>query len=272
MILAICFTSCKKKKDETPPPSNNTNTTTDSETQAASDNALAEYVFSDAVNIVDDGARREKGISKHFPSGYSQYGPCMSVTVDTLASPRTLLLDFGTTNCLCADGRWRRGKIACSFTGLYGNSLTVTTISFLNYYVNDYSVSGTITLTNDSTNIIRTIKVQNGKMVSPSSQQIQWSCDQTFTWINGSGTPLIRTDDQYEITGSASGVTINGTSFTALITSPVLLDLSCMYITKGTIDITPSGKPTRTLDFGTGACDNKATVTILGYTFDITLL
>ena len=34
-----------------------------------------------------------------------------------VSDTRTLTIDFGSTNCLCPDGRYRRGKIVVVFTG-----------------------------------------------------------------------------------------------------------------------------------------------------------
>ena len=47
--------------------------------------------------------------------------------------------------------------------------------------------------------------------------------------------------------------------------------MSCRWFESGTLDVTPEGKATRTLDYGTTGCDANATVTILGYTFPIVL-
>ena len=48
--------------------------------------------------------------------------------------------------------------------------------------------------------------------------------------------------------------------------------MSCpKHFTQGELDITPSGKPTISIDFGNGACDNTATITRNGVTKTITL-
>jgi hypothetical protein len=78
----------------------------------------------------------------------------------------------------------------------------------------------------------------------------------------------------YSITGSAFGTTAGGTSFTSTITSPLIRNMAIgcrRHFTQGTIEHTPSGKATRYIDYGTGACDDQATVTINGNTYTITL-
>lgn len=77
---------------------------------------------------------------------------CATITFDTAASPKTLTIDFGTTDCLCGDGNYRRGKILVSWTGPYRDSGSVRTITFDQYFVNYNQLQGTKTVTNNGTN------------------------------------------------------------------------------------------------------------------------
>lgn len=43
------------------------------------------------------------------------------------------------------------------------------------------------------------------------------------------------------------------------------------HFVQGTFDLTPSNKPTRHIDFGSGTCDDIATVTINNHTYTIHL-
>jgi hypothetical protein len=98
-----------------------------------------------------------------------------------------------------------------------------------------------------------------------------WTSSRNREWIAGSATQFNWLDDEYSITGSASGTNFEGTSFTVNITSPLIVKLDCRWITKGTFDLTPTGKLTRTFDYGNGSCDANATVTINGTVFPVTL-
>jgi hypothetical protein len=42
-------------------------------------------------------------------------------------------------------------------------------------------------------------------------------------------------------------------------------------MTSGTVDVTPDGFKTRTVDFGNGACDDDATYTVNGQTISFKL-
>jgi hypothetical protein len=74
-----------------------------------------------------------------------------------------------------------------------------------------------------------------------------------------------------QISGSNSGIDRNGLRWTSTITSPLVRELNCNWINKGTIVITPEGKPERKVDFGDGTCDNKGTITIEGNYFEFTM-
>ena len=81
-------------------------------------------------------------------------------------------------------------------------------------------------------------------------------------------------DDVYSITGSASGTTSNGNTFSSVITSPVIrkMLIGCRrHFVQGKLEHTPGGKATRYIDFGNGACDDQATVIINGNTYTINL-
>ena len=102
---------------------------------------------------------------------------------------------------------------------------------------------------------------------------MSWTSSRIRTWVSGYTTLGMGgwNDDQYTITGTASGTNFEGNSFTVNITSPIHIDYSCRWIAQGIMELTPTGKATRTLDFGNGTCDNLATVTVNGQTFTITL-
>ena len=60
-------------------------------------------------------------------------------------------------------------------------------------------------------------------------------------------------------------------AFTTHIAEPLVKEMDCIWIVSGILEVTPEGLTTRELDFGDGACDNDATLTIGEFTTDITL-
>lgn len=268
MVMAtvgILFTSCRKDQDER-----------DTDTSAASDNALAEGTYNDVHNIADEAGSGTltSYLGTVDTDNKSMLSTCATVTNDTTTTPRMLTIDFGTTNCLCNDGRYRRGKINVSYTGQYRDSASTHTITFTNYYVNDNQVLGTKTVTNNGHNAAGNLSYSvtvNGQIIKASGGgTITWTSARTREWIVGELTPAW-SDDVYLITGSANGTSASGNSFTMAITTALRKEIGCRHLVSGSLTLTPSGKPTRYINFGSGACDNQATVTINGNIYNITL-
>ncbi|HNB81034.1 MAG TPA: hypothetical protein PLP34_02895 [Chitinophagaceae bacterium] len=243
----------------------------DTDTQLASDFSFSENTYNDVLNIADNASETASG--DHL-SSYKTSSNCATVTHDTISIPHTITIDFGSTNCLCNDGRNRRGKILVSYTGHYRDSGSVHTITFDNYFVNDNHIMGSKSVSNMGHNAAGQTYFQvnvNGLVVKAlTGDSISWTSTRTRTWTQGESTIGDKTDDVYEITGSASG-TKGSTSYTMTIVQPLVKALSCGYISKGIMEIQPSGKLLRSIDFGNGTCDNTAQVTIGGNVYTITL-
>lgn len=271
MLLAIAgmvLTGCRKDKEEE-----------DNDTSASSDNALAAATFQDIGNIADEASRGNTLSNYKSGSPDGLLSACATITHDSLDNSNldTITVDFGSTNCTCADGRNRRGKLIITYTGRYRDSLTTITITPSNYFVNDNQVMGTKTIVNQGHNaaghLVYNITVNGQIVLANGSGTITWNANKVREWIAGEST-AVWNDDMYSITGTANGTSANGTSFTATITSPLIrnMALGCRrHFVQGTVDITPSNKPVRTIDFGSGTCDDIATVTINGNTYTIQL-
>ena len=124
--------------------------------------------------------------------------------MDTTTWPKTLTINFGTSNCLCADGNLRRGIITAVFTGQYRKPGTVISIYLSNYYHNNNFVQvGTHTITNNGINtngnLSYTINVVNAS-VTTSSGIISWNSYRTREWISGVTTTLNPWDDVFPFT------------------------------------------------------------------------
>ena len=263
LATGILITSCRRNSK--------IETNKDSDTEMVKDHYLSEFAYTDALNIADDGATVNSGDNL---GNYKTASNCATVTHDTISNPHTMTIDFGATNCLCNDGRYRRGIILVTYTGHYRDSGHVHTLTFNNYFVNDNQVLGSKSVTNmghnSAGNLYYSIIV-NGLIIRATTlDSVIWNSNRTRTWIQGESTQ-VRTDDVYEITGSGSGSRPNGTSYTMNITQPLVKAVSCSWIESGKIDLQPSNKPLRKIDYGNTGCDNLATVTINNVTYNIIL-
>jgi hypothetical protein len=267
LIVAACtliVSGCKKAKPAE-----------DSDTTASNENAFAQTSFNDIGNISDQAST---GSTSSYKTGQNNGGllsSCAVITSDTAL--RTITVDFGPTDCLCHDGRKRRGKIFISYTKPhYWDSLDVITIGFANYFVDEYGINGTKTISNlGRINGQQTynVKVTNGSITKPNNGgNFTWNSNITRKWIQGENTPFFWFDDKYAFTGNSSGTSSGGIGYSAQIVTPLIRDMSCLiprWFTQGILDFTPSGKAVRVMDFGNGACDDIVTITISGQVYTV---
>jgi len=267
-LAGMVITGCKKST-----------TTTDSDTNSSNENSFAQARFDEAGNISDQAAANS--ITSYRLSGNANNGSilssCATIRFDTVNHPDSIIVNFGTTNCLCHDGRYRRGIIYITYTKPhYWDSLDVITLTFSNYYVNDYGISGTKTVTNMGRvggYPTWNCTVVNGMITKPASQgggSYTWNSNITRKQTAGMSTPWIWYTYVYQYTGNSNGVSSNGNGYTAVITNPLVYDLSCPWcFVQGTIDFTPTGHPMRIIDYGTGSCTGTVTVNISGTIYTV---
>ena len=257
------------------------------ETVSAEDNSLSEAMWED----VGDQAENSAYIAERDSTDIDEWGNCATITFDTTPGifPNTVTLDFGTTNCKGRDGRERRGKIIYTITGPYREAGSVITTTTDNYYVNDYKVDGTRTVSNDGEDSdgakVYSVDVSGATVTAPGGTMVTWESERTRKWVEGQNTGFFTwdstsnsfmgwdgiLDDVYTITGEASGVDRNGRSYEVEITNELRIELTCNHIVSGTISIEPEGLNERILDYGNGDCDDQATVSVNDKTYEITL-
>jgi hypothetical protein len=256
LLLSLAFSACVRERD--------------TDTSLASQLALHAFVYHDASDLADDAATKNTG---ELLSNYKTRGYCASITHDKVNGH--IEIDFGQANCMCNDGRYRKGKIIVDYTGNYSDSGSVHTLSFENYYVDNNLIMGTNIVENlghnDSAQTCYSSVVE-GKVLKPTvNDTLYYSARHTITWTEGESTPVWG-DDVYEISGTANGKNENKTYYSMAIIKPLVKEVvGCRYFNKGYIEMQPQGKAMRSIDFGDGHCDNDATVTINNKTFHIVL-
>lgn len=263
LSVAASFSGCKKEKEDPVKP----------ETSAAVNNAWAESAFDNATQWSDQAMAGH--LLKSTLNDTVYMGTCVLATLDLSTSPYTLVIDFGTTNCQCDDGNFRRGKIIVRFTGSYWAPGTVIYYTFENYFINDNQILGTKTITNMGRNTAQHLwweTVVNGSVIKAGNGGIfTWNSTRQHEWSEGEATPWVWWDDTYLITGQASGTNVDGKSYSIGILTPLAKKLNCEWIKSGTLNIQIEGLPLILLDYGNGNCDNTATVTVNGQVYTITL-
>jgi len=241
----------------------------------ADDDAVSNAVFEDVSNTADIADLTLDNYQAGTKS-LTVTDSCPSVTIDHPTDaiwPKTITIDYGS-GCTGFYDNTRSGKIIIVVTGPRKTTGSIRTITFDNYYFNGIKVEGTKTIEtmgyNGNQNMVFHVKLTDGKLTLPNNTVIERSFDHQREWIAGFNTRNIW-DDEVLITGTASGVTINGVAYTNSITTALHWTRACKFIVSGIIDIEREGKDSIVLDFGSGSCDAVATVTKGGETKEITL-
>lgn len=287
---ALFMVSCKKEGSETETAAQKEEFAMASSESDAEAEAIFDDVFDNVVGVDTEVGLGGTGVFGSANTGggvgivqNGANGPdtvrCFTVTYTQLSAPARfplkVVIDFGA-GCTGRDGRTRKGKIVIVYTGplfVPGNSTSTT---FDGYYVNEVKVEGTHKISNKSTANIKSfnVLVVGAKLSKPNGNFIQWNSDRTVSQVEGLGTPLFPLDDIFKVEGGANGSVKREDRFfqwSTIIKEPLMKKFTCRWIAKGVVVMQKSNAPVAELNYGTGTCDNKATLTINGQVREITL-
>lgn len=273
------FTGCKKedtKPKTTLPTFSGSASTKNSQAESAYTEMpnISNQAMSGALVYYKSGKVIINTLGKESASVLEKAACNVVITIDTVGTPDTLIVDWGTANCTCNDGKTRRGKIITTWTGSYYDQGTVITHTPDGYYVNDNKVEGNMTVENMGNNSSGqpyfNIDI-NGLVTFTSGEVVTYTSTRVRTFTNGYTTQLYFMDDEYDVDGTANASSSDGDGWTTDVTSPLHVKVGCPFITKGVLDLTPVNLPTRTVDYGNGDCDASFTVTINGQTYTFNL-
>jgi hypothetical protein len=197
------------------------------------------------------------------PCGYdfkSLLASCAEVTESSETFPKTIKIDYGY-GCKDVKGRIKKGKIIITVSGnmrIKGNTRTIT---FSDFYVNDFKIYGKRTSENLGSNASGNTVIKITGDITSSNSEFKRS--RTFEcyreWIKGIETCSL-TDDELHITGSGKAVNRKGVEIAHTITEKIVIKHGeCKYPLSGKIDFGTSKRGV-TIDFGNGTCDNIAEV------------
>ena len=261
-LSSLVYTGCKKEEKKP------------TDYSASTDNANADNAFAGIwkqISTVTDSSNTLR----------STTASCATASItpfDLVTWPKTVVIDFGTVNCLGSDGNNRRGVITAVFTGPYLDSNTVITVTLSNYYHNNYHVEGVQTITNRGHNaaghLVFNVMVNNAKVTKPTDGTYTlWSTNQNREFFAGYNTNWWIYDDVYMITGAANGVASNGQAYTINTGSALRVNVGCPWIVSGSFTMVLNDYPTYPIvfDYGTGACDANATALLNGVTYNIAM-
>lgn len=248
LLLAFIFVGCDKE-----------------EAAIINDELLEETVFAEnlfaQLSVDIDDAVPFEGISsgRHGFWGFGfGFGNCMTRTVDTPEDadyPKTITIEYDGE---CSSGFFgvvKSGKIIITLTGPPFEEGSERIVTFENFTVNGNLIEGTKTFTYKGKGQYA-CSLLNGKITTPDGDVIIRESTRTKTLVAGGDTED-RSDDVYEITGTVTGETSDGTSYKKEIIEPLVISRDCFWITQGVI-VTTIGDASISINFGDGTCDNIA--------------
>lgn len=196
-------------------------------------------------------------------SSYDQFAfnSCATVTNDSIN--HVVIYDFHN-GCTGPDGKTRAGRVIVNYTGAgYFDPGSSWVVTFDSFYVNTRHVEGTRSVINNgfngNGNMTWSITATNMKITRTDGTWRSWNSNRMREMVAGYGDSTW-VNDVYVVNGTTTGTNSNGESHSSILTN-LRHENSCHWITSGTMEITPSNKPVRTIDFGNGTCDDIATVT-----------
>lgn len=272
ILAALTFFSCSSNDstaDNTAVSSNDIALTAKIDTSLEDIDAITEDQFSAQQSIT----ARVDGFRKSILPG------CATITTVLADNVWTRTIDFDTEGCTLANGNVIKGKISISFTNNFSTNTYKIATTFEGFYHNGKLIEGSknITYTKESTalqgeihpvlshSIDLSITFDDGKTYEISGTRIR-------EMVEGYNTPLEWSDNIFMISGDSSITKKDGTVINCEITNPLRYEMSCNspFPVAGTKIITKNDS-SATLDFGTGTCDNLASLTLDGVTTEITL-
>lgn len=251
--LMVVSTACNKKKNDEPAVKQET-------TSYANEQLMLEQIYDNADRVAD----------RAFSMGSSALGNCVQMWTDTTANKDMLRLtiNFGNSNCLGYDGRYRKGKIIIEYNKGHKRNAKdyYCKMIFDKYVLDGYVVAGYREIwckgENVSGNILYEIESVDS-ITTPDNQLVVGTSLRKRELYEGVGT-ISAADDKYRITGSGNFTGANKVAYSVEIVRPLVDALDCNWINQGVINIYPQGATQRVLDFGEGQCESDATINVNG--------
>jgi len=271
LLSGLLFVSCQK----------NINSKSQQSTQAT-DNA-SKTNFAALQSLVTAEDIQELGFATN-PSALtleSVVGSCPPiVTYDNPEGvyPRTVTVDWGT-GCTNANGVTRSGKTITFYSGDMADSGNYYKMTYDNFYYNGVHIEGTTKMSHNSRNkdpqtVYRSTQ-NNRKVTQTNGDYIIYNGYRRIVKREDDGEYPGFPDGYFRVTGLLSGDEMKGGvsyqwSDSVDLAQPLIYN-HCAFIVKGIVLITFTNQTDWAIDYGTGDCDDQATLTQDGITTPITL-
>ena len=259
-IATFAFTSCQK--DET----------TDPMVTLSQDDDQVTNLYDDVLNEADD-VTLSNNVSRASAQGdYTTVTGSGTRTVVTTYEGDVMVktITFNNfTNGNSLNGHVKNGVMIIRVTGGPLQAQFERTITFQNFTVDGIKIEGEKRVVKTA-EYQYTVTLTGGKVTFEDGTTYTREFTRTRTWAEGYNTIGNIADDVYTVTGTSTGVNRKGYTYTHTITNPLMIKVACRWIVSGTIEMNVNNN-TAILDYGNGECDNIATMTKDGKTYEFKL-
>lgn len=192
-------------------------------------------------------------------------GAFPEVSIDTAAAgyPITILIDYGTGTVL-HHGKTISGTVSIEITAAGNTDGAKRIITYNGCKIDSVTIKGTqVELFNGDNATTRkntvttdvSFELDNGTKLARKGTAVH-------EWLEGLATLQEHADDKIQKTGSMSVSSADGNEWVKTIKEPLIRLGDCRNYVQGTVEYLLNSNVVAVLDYGTGACDTTAVLTI----------
>jgi hypothetical protein len=192
-------------------------------------------------------------------------GKFPEVSIDTAAAgyPITILIDYGTGTVL-HHGKTICGTVSIEITAARNTDGSKRIITYNGCKIDSVTVTGTeVELFNgDNATTRKTTVTTDVNFVLDNGTKLARKGTAVHEWLEGLATQQEHADDKIQKTGSVSVRSSDGNEWKKNIKEPLIRLGDCRNYVQGTVEYLLNSNVVAVLDYGTGACDTTAVLTV----------
>jgi hypothetical protein len=266
-MTGLIFFGCEKKYAEV-----------DNEVISSGDNALASQEFITMIQATYQKTYYTKSSGSPNTSVGHTCDTLSFLSGDTSMTAPNLNYKMSVSKSMCsktlADGSTRSGSISVNLRGRLRSTGTKLVLIPKEYIVSGvaYTCDSIVAELISASSVFSVLKCKlyNGTLIE-SQKTIKYTFEFTMSvYPNGVGTDKTA---QAIVYGQSNGVNRDGLNFSCNVTEQSALHkrIDCKHFNSGLAEVLPDGFKKRTVNYGSGVCDNIATMSVNANTITLGL-
>jgi hypothetical protein len=192
-------------------------------------------------------------------------GSFPEVSIDTAETgyPITILIDYGDGTVL-HHGKTISGTVSIEITAARNTDGAKRIVTYNGCKIDSVTVTGTETelFNGDNATTRKTTVTTDLNFVLDNGTKLARKGTAVHEWLEGLATQQEHADDKIQKTGSVSVSSSDGNEWVKTIKEPLIRLGDCRNYVQGTVEYLLNSNVVAVLDYGDGACDTTAVLTI----------